>query len=112
MISRSALRTLSIEDAARRALEVAGEGGRPIYVDVDVDVADRSVVPGCPAAAPGGLSADELRRFVGVVAAHPQVRALDITEIDVERDSPDERTVRLAALLVLEALAGVVRRTL
>ena len=35
---------------------------------------------------------------------------IDITEIDVERDSADERTVRLAALLVLEVLAGVRRR--
>ena len=37
--------------------------------------------------------------------------ALDITEIDVERDSDDERTIRLAALLVLEALSGVWRRS-
>jgi formiminoglutamase len=35
---------------------------------------------------------------------------MDITEIDVGRDSHDQRTVRLAALLVLEALAGVRRR--
>jgi formiminoglutamase len=38
------------------------------------------------------------------------VQALDFTEIDVERDSADQRTVRLAAVLVLEALSGVVRR--
>jgi formiminoglutamase len=35
---------------------------------------------------------------------------LDLTEVDVERDSSDGRTVRFAALLVLEALAGVRRR--
>jgi len=34
---------------------------------------------------------------------------LDITEIDVDRDI-NENTVRLAALLILEALAGVSRR--
>ncbi len=67
-------------------------------------------VPGCPAAAPGGLSADEMRRFVRAVAVQHGVSAIDITEIDVERDSADERTVRLAALLVLEVLAGVRRR--
>ena len=40
-------------------------------------------------------------------ARDPRVRAIDFTEVDVGRDSADERTVRLVALLVLEALAGV-----
>jgi arginase family enzyme len=75
-----------------------------------MDVCDRSVVPGCPAAAPGGLSADELREFVRLLSAHPRVIALDVTEIDVARDSSDARTVRLGALLLLEAVAGYLRR--
>jgi len=110
-VSRDELRTQHLEDVVARALDVAGAEGRAIYVDIDMDAADRSVVPGCPAAAPGGLSADEMRRFVRCVTADPRVRAMDITEIDVGRDSDDQRTVRLAALLVLEALAGVRRRT-
>lgn len=110
VISRDQLRAESIEVALTRAIELAGEGGRRVYVDIDMDVADRSVAPACPAAVPGGLSADELRRAARVVAGHPSVFAIDITEIDVERDAPDERTVRLGALLILEALAGVRRR--
>jgi formiminoglutamase len=38
------------------------------------------------------------------------VRAIDITEIDASLDTPDQRTVRLAALLVLEASAGFATR--
>jgi hypothetical protein len=38
------------------------------------------------------------------------VSVIDITEIDVDRDSHDQRTVRLAALLELEARAGLRRR--
>ena len=95
---------------ARRALEVAGGAGRKVYVDIDLDCADRSTVPGCPAALPGGLSADELRNFVREVCSNESVVAIDFTEVDVERDSADQRTVRLVALLVLEALAGVRRR--
>ncbi|HEY5302643.1 MAG TPA: agmatinase family protein [Acidimicrobiales bacterium] len=110
VIARHELRRRSIADVAEEALNFAGAGGRRIYVDVDMDVCDRSVVPGCPAAVPGGLSADELRQFVRIVSAHPQVFALDVTEVDVTRDASDERTVRLAALVVLEALAGYVRR--
>jgi len=44
------------------------------------------------------------------VTSYKSVVAIDFTEVDVEQDSPDQRTVRLAALLVLEALAGVRRR--
>ena len=109
-ISRDTIRHGTIEESAVRAVQLAGVGGRRIYVDIDVDSADRSAVPGCPAAAPGGFDADEMRRFVRAFASHPQVHALDITEIDVERDSEDQRTVRLGALLVLEALAGLRRR--
>ena len=110
LVARGELRVRGVAEVCARALEVAGAGGRPIYVDIDMDVCDRSVVPGCPAAAPGGLSADDLREFVRLVCAHPQVRAIDVTEVDVARDAPDERTVRLAALVVLEALTGYVRR--
>lgn len=109
VVSRESLRAEPIEDVAARALDVMGADWR-IYVDVDMDAADRSVAPGCPGAAPGGLSADEMRRFVRRVCADRRVRAMDITEIDVGRDSADQRTVRLGALLVLEALAGVRRR--
>lgn len=110
VISRDEMRSESLEDVVGRALEIAGAGDRAIYVDIDMDAADRAVVPGCPAAAPGGLSADEMRRFVRQVTSDSRVAAIDLTEIDVERDSEDQRTVRLAALLVLEALAGVWRR--
>ncbi len=105
--SRDQVRARGAVAAIGDALAIAGADGRPVYVDVDLDVADRAIVPGCPAAAPGGLSADELRHVVRAVGRDPRVRAIDFTEVDVGRDSADERTVRLVALLVLEALVGV-----
>ena len=71
-----------------------------------MDVCDRSVVPACPAAAPGGMSADELRQFAFLAGTSPSVIGADITEIDATKDSADERTVRLASLVVLEMAAG------
>jgi formiminoglutamase len=110
IIDRDAFNRDDAAVIARRALDVARQGGRKVYVDIDLDVADRSVVPGCPAAAPGGLRADEVRRFVRALATSKDVLAIDFTEVDIERDTPDERTVRLGALLVLETLSGVQRR--
>ena len=111
VVSRDVVAQRGIDAVLDDALDVAGADGRRVYVDVDLDVADRSVVPGCPAAAPGGLSASELRHAVARLAADARVRALDLTEVDVGRDSDDQRTVRLMAVLVLEALAGVGRRS-
>ncbi len=92
------------------ALDIAGAAPGGVYVDIDVDVCDRAVVPGCPAAAPGGLSADELRRAALTAGADPRVRGIDFTEVDAQADAPDGRTVRLVALGVLEAAAGLMMR--
>jgi len=110
VIPRSELRQRTIADVMDQALAIAGSAGGPIHVDLDLDVCDRSVVPGCPAAAPGGISADELRQAARLAAASPLVGSMDIAEIDATRDSADERTVRLGALCLLEAAAGFATR--
>uniref|UniRef100_UPI0028D4F6B2 arginase family protein n=1 Tax=uncultured Microbacterium sp. TaxID=191216 RepID=UPI0028D4F6B2 len=90
--------------------------GRPaesggIHLDIDVDVCDRSVAPGCPASVPGGLAAWELRALVRGIARDPLVTSADIVEVDATADTADARTVRLAALCVLELLAGLAERS-
>lgn len=111
VITRDTMRRRPIADMMHEALEVASASDGPIHVDVDVDVCDRSVVPACPAAAPGGITADELRQLVHLSGLHPRVNSLDLTEIDATVDAPDQRTVRLAALCILEAATAVAIRT-
>ena len=103
VIPRSALRSKSVNDVWAEALAIAGDA---VFVDFDMDVCDRSVVPACPAAAPGGISADEIRQFAFLAGSSKAVIGADITEIDSTKDSTDERTVRLAALVILELIAG------
>lgn len=90
----------------RQALDIAGVDDAPIHVDLDIDVCDRSVVPACPAAAPGGISAHELRIAARFAGADRRVRAIDATEVDATQDTPDGRTVRLVALCLLESALG------
>jgi formiminoglutamase len=111
VVHRSELARRALKEVAESALRIAGKAGRPVFVDIDMDVCDRAEVPGCPASAPGGISAHELRSLAFLLARDPRVAGIDITEVDATTDAVDGRTVRLAALLVLEAAAGLSSRT-
>jgi len=110
VIERRALLATPMSVAMPRALDAVGAGGAAIHVDLDVDACDRAVAPGCPASAPGGLSALELRDAAFAAGAHPGVVSIDLTEVDAALDAPDGRTVRLVALCVLEAIRGFATR--
>ncbi|GGE92132.1 arginase family protein [Mycetocola zhadangensis] len=110
VVRRDDLHGRPMADVLAEALDVAGAAGGPVHVDIDVDVCDRSVAPACPASVPGGLAAHELRAAARAAGRDGRVRSIDITEIDALADAPDGRTVRLAALCVLEIAAGVAAR--
>lgn len=105
------LETRGVEEVMEQALAIAGSGpaGR-VHVDLDFDVCDRSVVPACPASAPGGISAGQLRRAARLAGNAPNVVGVDFTEVDATADTPDQRTVRLAALCLLDVAAGFMTR--
>jgi formiminoglutamase len=110
VIHRDELHDRRPAEVMAEALEVAGAAGGPVHLDVDVDACDRSVAPACPASVPGGLAAWELRALVRAAASDPRVRSADLVEIDATTDAADGRTVRLAALCVLEFAAGLALR--
>lgn len=108
VISREMVARVGVEQSVAKALGAVA--ANRIHIDFDVDVCDRSFVPATPASAPGGISAFELRLFARLLCQDSRVRSIDITEIDASQDSEDQRTVRLGALLILEAAAGVLAR--
>ena len=111
VVTLDELRRRGIDDVVAEALEIAGAGAAPrVHLDIDVDVCDRSVAPGCPASVPGGLQAWELRTLTRAVAADARVVSADLAEVDATADTEDARTIRLAALCVLELLAGLASR--
>jgi formiminoglutamase len=110
VVRRGTLLSRPITDVMNEALEIAASAGGPVHVDIDVDVCDRSVAPACPASVPGGIAAHELRSAMRVAGTHPAVESIDLVEVDATADAPDGRTVRLVALCVLEAAAGLSER--
>ena len=75
---------------------------RPIYLSVDIDVADPAYAPGTGAPEPGGPTALEVLDAVRTVARGRLV-AMDVMEVAPALD-PSGRTASLAAKLVREAI--------
>lgn len=76
-----------------------------IYVDFDIDVIDRSQWPASPGARPGGVGVHDFFDATRVVAAHPKVRAVDLTEYDPSLEVGDLGSLT-AGRWFCELLAG------
>jgi len=94
----------SVEEALLRLAELDA-----IYVDLDLDVLDRAFAPACPGSRPGGLTPVDLQTAARMCGEDPKVRAIDLVEVDPERDVA-EATVMTVASLVLAFAAGLARR--
>ena len=110
VITRDDVARRGVDAVVHEALAIAGSDGGPIHIDLDIDACDRAVAPACPASIPGGLSAYEMRQFARGFARDERVVTIDLAEVDAAADTTDGRTVRLTALCVLEALAGLSER--
>lgn len=91
------------------ALEALDRRVDAIYVDLDVDVLDRTFAPACPGSRPGGLTPWEVQAVAAVCGRHPKVRAMDVVEVDPERDVAGI-TVLTAASFVLAFAEGLTAR--
>jgi len=109
VVSASAARAEGVGAVVRRELDRLAASCDSLYVDLDVDVVDRTFVPGCPGARPGGLLPSELLAAAVEAGRHPKVRAVDIVEVDATAD-PTGATVDLAAMCLLSVAAGCASR--
>lgn len=98
----------AFENAWSRALQKLAHV-EAIYVDFDLDVCDRSMVPACPGARPGGIPAAWLRHTVRWAGQEPRVAAIDLVEMDPTKDV-NQLTSHLAAACVLEFCAGTLEQ--
>ena len=76
-----------------------------VVVDCDIDVIDRSQLPGAPGARPGGMAVSDFFAAVRRLASDPRVRVMDLTEWDPPLD-PTDLSALTAARWVAECLAG------
>lgn len=81
--------------------------GADLYVTIDVDVLDLSLVPGCVSGEPGGLDWSELRTTLRAVAERATVVGFDFVEVNPPLDVGTGATSYLGALIVAEFLGCI-----
>ena len=102
-------RDRGLDVVAREELERLSALCDLIFVDFDIDVIDRSQFQAAPGARPGGVSAQAYFDATRAIAAHPKVRAVDLTEFDPSLDSGDVSSLT-AGRWFCEVLAGFAAR--
>ena len=103
-------RVLAVEEF--RDLKAAGILGNlptdaPVYVSIDIDVLDMSLVPGCVSAEPSGLVYDEVREMLVAIAEHTNVVGFDLVEVNPLLDVGTGVTSYLAAHTIIEFLGHI-----
>jgi len=78
-----------------------------VYVSIDIDVLDMSLVPGCVSAEPDGLTYPELRETLVGLAEHTNVVGFDLVEVNPLLDVGTGVTAYLGAHTVVEFLGHI-----
>lgn len=81
--------------------------GEAVYVTIDIDVLDSSIVPGCVSAEPDGLLYRELRDSLRAVAERNEVIGFEIVEVSPQLDVGTGITSYIAANTIIEFLGQI-----
>jgi agmatinase len=84
--------------------------GVALYVSIDVDVLDLSLVPGCVSAEPNGMDYRDLRGILFALAERAEVVGFDVVEVNPQLDVGTGVTSYLAAHTVVEFLGRICRQ--
>jgi arginase family enzyme len=104
VVTMEEVRRSGINEALGRAL-VHVANCTALVVDCDIDVIDRSQMPGAPGARPGGMEIVDFFRAVRRLASEPRTRIIDLTEWDPPLD-PTDLSALTAGRWMAECVAG------
>ena len=76
----------------------------PVYVSIDIDALDMSLVPGCVSGEPNGFTYEELSRGLAALAKHTNVVGFDFVEVNPSLDVGTGATSYLGTHIVVEFL--------
>lgn len=99
---------MGIENAAKRALEVAWDGTDAVWLSFDVDCLDAAFVPGTGWPEPGGFLPREVLKFLQIIADSKPIAGIEIVECSPPYDAA-EITSLISTRVICDALACQVR---
>jgi len=102
-IKRYTMKNISYEnlqDVADSIMETA-RNFDALYISFDIDVVDPAFAPGTGYLEPAGLSSREIIYFIHRLKNLPNIKAIDLVEVNPEKDIQD-MTSKLAAKMILE----------
>jgi arginase family enzyme len=104
VVTMEQVRRDGIRSAVERAIEHVSNC-TAVVLDCDIDVIERSQMPGAPGARPGGMQVADFFWAVRKIAEYPRVRVIDLPEWDPPLD-PTDLSALTAARWVAECVAG------
>lgn len=93
----------------KQVLDEAASAADLVTVSVDLDAFASAYAPGVSAPPADGFRPEDVLPFIEYAGRNPRVQLLDVVELSPENDV-DDRTARLAALVIWRFLAGVAAR--
>ena len=99
---------MGIENAAKRALEVAWDGTDAVWLSFDVDCLDAAFVPGTGWPEPGGFLPREVLKFLQIIADSKPIAGIEIVECSPPYDAA-EITSLISTRVICDVLACQVR---
>jgi formiminoglutamase len=109
VVTMDQVRAHGVETHLNEAFQYFSERVRMIYVDLDIDVLDRTFAPAAPGSRPGGLTPWELQRVAWLCGVHKKVLAIDLVEVDPTQDIASA-TVLAAGQCLLSFASGLLTR--
>jgi agmatinase len=96
-----------LRDRGKAAVAELLPEGSAVYVSIDIDVLDLSLVPGCVSAEPEGLLYHELRDQLEALAERCEIVGFDLVEVNPQLDIATGATSYLAAHTIVEFLGAI-----
>jgi len=98
-----------IENVVSRALDIASNNTKAIFLSFDIDGLDSAAAPGTCAPNPGGLTSYQALEVVWLIGQHPLSRGMDIVEVAPPLDIKD-LTSYMGAALVMQYFGATKKR--
>jgi agmatinase len=94
-------------DLGRTGIAESLPDGARVYVSIDIDVLDMSLVPGCVSAEPDGFAYAELRDQLEAIAERCEIVGFDLVEVNPQLDVATGATSYLAAHTIVQFLGAI-----